>query len=131
MAGSDITVHPIHLGRGGNAVVEPHFTGEMAWYAGYGDRHTDDGADGRLVGMHSFTKSWDVWEMHPHGSEVVLCIAGSIALHQERDGNTNTVTLGPGQYAINEPGTWHTADVEAGATVLFITAGFGTQHRPR
>jgi hypothetical protein len=37
----------------------------------------------------------------------------------------------PGQYAINEPGTWHTADVTGETTALFITAGLGTQHRPR
>ena len=48
-----------------------------------------------------------------------------------------------GQYAVNDPGTWHTADVfeiarrrartvaHGGATALFITAGPDTQHRPR
>jgi len=41
------------------------------------------------------------------------------------------VTLRPGHYAINDAGTWHTADVESEATALFITAGMGTQHRPR
>ena len=55
-----------------------------------------------------------------------------IALHQEHaDGATGTVTLGAGQYAINPPGTWHTADVDADATVVFVTAGEGTEHRPR
>jgi hypothetical protein len=41
------------------------------------------------------------------------------------------VILDPGKYAINEPGTWHTADVDGEATALFITAGLGTAHRPR
>jgi hypothetical protein len=41
------------------------------------------------------------------------------------------VELGAGEYAINEPGVWHTADVEKETTVLFITAGMGTQHRQR
>ena len=41
------------------------------------------------------------------------------------------MTLGPGQYAINKPGVWHTADAAESATVLFITAGAGTEHRPR
>ena len=82
--------------------------------------------------MHTFTKSWDMWEMHPRGSEVVLCTAGSITLHQEAaDGQVKTVTLGPGEYAINEPGIWHTADVDDEATALFVTAGLDTQHRPR
>ena len=88
--------------------------------------------EGRLVAMFTFTEPWDAWEMHPNGSEVVLCVAGSITLHQEdADGGAATVVLGPGQYAINPPGTWHTADVADSATALFITAGLGTRHRPR
>ena len=70
--------------------------------------------------------------MHPNGCEVVLCTAGSITLHQERaDGARLTTVLLPRMYAINEPGTWHTADVGGLTSVLFITAGLGTQHRPR
>jgi quercetin dioxygenase-like cupin family protein len=41
------------------------------------------------------------------------------------------VTVGPGDYVINPPGVWHTADVSEEATVLFITAGLGTEHRIR
>jgi quercetin dioxygenase-like cupin family protein len=127
-----ISTNPIHLGLGATAEIEPEFTGEMSWYEGYIERHRVDGAEGRLVTMHTFTESWDVWEMHPQGSEVVLCIAGEMTLHQETpDGETATVTLAAGHYAVNEPGTWHTADVDGAATALFITAGAGTQHRPR
>ena len=129
---TDISVHPIHLGLGATAEREPEFTGDMSWYGGYIDRHGDDGAEGRLVAMHTFTESWDSWEMHPHGSEVVLCTSGEMTLHQEHpDGSTATVTVGPGQYVVNDPGTWHTADVDGTATALFITAGLGTEHRPR
>ena len=127
-----IKLHPVHLGLGATAEVEPEFTGEMAWYEGYIGRHESDGAEGRLVTMATFTGSWDVWEMHPMGSEVVLCVAGRITLRQEMpDGGKVTVALGPSEYVINEPGTWHTADVEDTATALFITAGLGTEHRPR
>jgi quercetin dioxygenase-like cupin family protein len=67
-----------------------------------------------------------------HGSEVVLCTAGRMILHQEdAAGNASTVTLEAGQYTINDPGTWHTADVEGTATAVFVTAGIGTEHRPR
>ena len=132
MAGTDINAHPVHLGRGATAVIEPVFTGSMDWYEGYLDRHREDGVEGRLVSMHTFTESWPMWEMHPHGAEVVICTAGSITLRQEKaDGTQAAITLGPGEYAINEPGTWHTADVESEATALFITAGLDTQHRPR
>jgi hypothetical protein len=132
MIGTDIVTHPIHLGRGANAEVEPAFTGSMEWYEAYVRRHGEDGKEGRLVSMHSFTKSWEMWEMHPNGSEVVLCTAGAFTLHQQHaDGTAGSVILRAGEYAINEPGTWHTADLESSATALFITAGWGTQHRSR
>ena len=132
MTGTDIEAHPIHLGLGATAVVEPTFNGSMDWYAAYGARHSTDGAEGRIVAMHSFGSSWTMWEMHPRGCEVVLCTAGRMTLHQELpDGTRRAVTLEAGQYAINEPGIWHTADVENTATALFITAGLGTEHRPR
>jgi hypothetical protein len=131
-AAPEITSHPIHLGLGATAEVEPRFTGELDWYQGYEERHGSDGPEGRLVAMHAFTAGWDMWEMHPSGSEVVLCIDGGITLHQQHaDGTTATVGLAAGQYAVNPPGTWHTADVETYANVLFITAGEGTEHRPR
>jgi quercetin dioxygenase-like cupin family protein len=132
MAANNLSIRPIHLGLGASAIVQPEFTGEMTWYQTYSDRHAADGSEGRLVSMHSFSKPWDSWEMHPNGSEVVICAAGRLTLHQERpDGSGATVTLGPGEYVINEPGTWHTADVEGATTAVFITAGMGTQVRPR
>ncbi|MDE0606271.1 MAG: hypothetical protein OXH78_03840, partial [Acidimicrobiaceae bacterium] len=73
----------IHLGLGATAEVEPEFTGELSWYGEYTQRHASDGAEGRLVAMHSFTEPWEVWEMHPLGSEVVVCTAGEMTLHQE------------------------------------------------
>ncbi len=127
----NLFTHPIHLGLGAKALVQPAFTG-MDWYSAYGERHDGDGAEGRLVTMYRFTQSWDSWEMHPAGDEVVLCIDGQMTLHQEHaDGTIATVTIGPGEYVVNPPGCWHTSDVEADATALFITAGLGTEHRPR
>lgn len=123
---------PIHLGLGATAEIEPEFTGEMEWYAGYAARHAGDGAEGRLVTVHDFVADWDSWEMHPVGSEVVVCLVGSLRLHQEMpDGETRSVVLDAGEYAINGPGVWHTADVPERTSALFITAGEGTQHRPR
>lgn len=131
MSGTSIGRFPIHLGLGARAVAEPEFTG-MDWYGDYVARHAADGKEGRLVSCHRFAESWDSWEMHPAGDEVVLCLEGAITLHQEHaDGSTDTVTLAAGEYAINPPGTWHTADVEREAAALFITAGEGTEHRPR
>lgn len=131
MTTPSLFTNPIHLGLGATAKTQPPFTG-MDWYSDYAARTASDGIEGRLVSLYTFTESWDSWEMHPSGDEVVLCTAGSITLHQEmKDGSKATVTLGPGDYAINPPGAWHTADVSGEATALFITAGFGTEHRPR
>ncbi len=132
MSVQKISTHPIHLGLGATAEVEPEFTGDMQWYMGYGERHASDGAEGRLVNMITFTQSWSEWEMHPQGAEVVLCTAGAMTLHQEHpDGSTATLTIGPGEYIVNAPGVWHTADIEESATAIFITAGLGTEGRPR
>lgn len=131
MSGIRLAEHPLHLGLGARAVPQPRFTG-MEWYAAYGERHAGDGAEGRLVSLHAFTGPWDSWEMHPAGDEVVLCLEGAMTLHQEHaDGSRASVAVGAGEYAINPPGTWHTADIEGRATAVFITAGLGTEHRPR
>ena len=132
MSAKRIDTDPIHLGLGATAIVQPPHTGGLDWYEAYGERHADDGAEGRLVMMHTFSESWDSWEVHPNGDEVVICIDGSMTLHQEHaDGSTDTVTLEAGEYVVNPPGTWHTADVPDSATGLFITAGEGTAVRPR
>ena len=123
---------PVHLGLGATAHVLPEMTGGMEWYERYGELHPNDGIEGRLVSMHTFTGDWAGWEVHPHGAEIVLCTAGNMTLHQEYpDGRTQSVTLSPGEYAINPPGVWHIADVPESATAVFITAGQGTEHRPR
>jgi hypothetical protein len=127
---TDLFRYPVHLGRGANAVAQPEFTG-FEWYMAYGQRHASDGTEGRLVAMFTFDAPWDGWEVHPHGHEVVVCTAGEITLIQEIDGQEKRTTLRPGEYAINAPGVWHTADVAKSATCLFITAGAGTQNRPR
>ena len=124
---------PIPLGLGATAIAEPAFTGG-AWFEDYAARHASDGAEGRVVMQHSFTESWGMWEVHPAGAEVVLCTAGRITLvQQEPDGADVRVMLEAGDYAINPPGIWHTADIDPGeeATCVFITAGEGTDHKPR
>ena len=126
----ELSTTPVHLGLGATATVEPPFTG-MEWYTDYVARHVRDGLEGRLLSMYTFDKSWSNWEMHPHGSEVVICTAGKITLVQEVEGQLVRQELVAGQFAINAPGVWHTADVETMATAVFVTAGVGTQSRPR
>ncbi len=121
----------IHLGLGASAVPQPPFDG-TEWYEAYGERHGADGLEGRLVSMYTFAEGWDSWEMHPHGSEVVICTGGAMVLTQEfPDGRVGRTELTAGDCAINPPGVWHIADVTESATAVFITAGEGTEHRPR
>jgi hypothetical protein len=126
----NLALNPIHLGLGATALSEPEFAGDE-WYEAYGARHATDGTEGRLVSMFTFREPWSSWEMHPSGSEVVLCTAGEMTLVQEIEGKHVRTKLTTGEYAINAAGVWHTADAEAEATAVFITAGAGTQNRPR
>ena len=128
----DISVHPVHLGTGAVAYSLPEFDGSMEWYQRYSEQTASDGTEGRLVSMHTFTEPWTMWEMHPHGHELVLCVSGSMVLHQEMpSGEERTVSLSAGQYVVNDPGVWHTADVDGRAVAVFVTAGAGTEMRPR
>ncbi|HEV2595198.1 MAG TPA: cupin [Sphingomicrobium sp.] len=130
-SGKSLYDYPIHLGLGATAVMEPQFSG-LDWYEDYAKRHAVDGAEGRLVSLFRFDESWTSWEMHPSGEEVVCVVSGLMTLHQQRpDGSEQSYDLGPGDYAINSRGTWHTADAAAPVVPLFITAGEGTTHRSR
>jgi mannose-6-phosphate isomerase-like protein (cupin superfamily) len=131
MKGKSLYDYPIHLGMGARAVVEPQFTGPE-WYERYGERHADDLDEGRLVSLFRFEEPWTSWEMHPAGDEVVCVVQGHMTLHQElADGSTCSHDLGPGEYAINPRGAWHTADADEPVVALFITAGKDTTHRSR
>jgi mannose-6-phosphate isomerase-like protein (cupin superfamily) len=127
----DLSQYPAHLGLGARVVRLDAFDGTPDWYARYGEAYSADGLEGRLVSMHTFHEPWSSWEMHPNGEELVLCVQGQITLHQEIEGSRRTVTLRAGEAVINPPGAWHTADVEAPATAVFITAGAGTEVRAR
>ena len=128
-----LQTYPIHLAANGEALELDRFTGEPWWYAAYEQQFSSDGAAGRLVSWHSFDSSWDSWEMHPQGDEVVLCVNGAIELIQELDGRLVTTPLAPGQWIVNKAGTWHTANLTEGSTTscVFITSGLGTQHKAR
>lgn len=131
--GGSFNMHtfPVHLGLGARVTRLPQFDGSVEWYQRYGEQTSDDGKEGRLVSLHTFSESWDTWEMHPNGEELVACMDGVITLRQELDEGEAVVTLHRGEAIVNPAGVWHTADVDAEATVIFITAGVGTELRPR
>src|SRR5690606_15495344 len=114
MTARNLADFSIHLGLGATAVPQPEFPRDeraMHWYGDYGARHAVDVTEGRLVSMFTSSEDWGMWEMHPNGAEVVLCISGEMELVQEQADGSHTVTrLSPGEYAVNPPGTWHTAN---------------------
>jgi quercetin dioxygenase-like cupin family protein len=131
MIARSLAEYPLHLGLGARAEPQPRFTGPE-FYADYAARTAGDGAEGRLVSLSRFAAPWTSWEMHPAGDEVVVCTEGHITLIQEQtDGSHIRIALAPGDYAINPAGIWHTADTDAPAAALFITAGQDTEGRPR
>lgn len=127
----DLTTTPVHLGLGATSEPLPGFSWDPEYLEQYLDRTAPDGDDGRLVTMFAFAEPWSHWEMHPSGSELVVCVAGRARLVQELEGETTTVELGAGQAVVNPPKTWHIAEPLEPTTMLFITAGRGTEHRPR
>ena len=127
----ELAKFPTHLALGARVEQLDAFDGTLSWCERYAAAHEADGVEGRLVTLHTFDAPWTSWEMHPLGDELVVCVAGSITLHQEIDGKVGLVTLNAGEAVVNPPGAWHTADVEGTATALFITAGQGTEVRGR
>jgi mannose-6-phosphate isomerase-like protein (cupin superfamily) len=127
----DLCTTFVHLGRGATATALPDFEWTPEYLAGYGRRFESDGDDGRLVVMNRQAATWEQWERHPAGEEVVVLLSGRVDLLQEIDGETRRVELRPGQAVINPANVWHTADVHEPGEGLFITPGRGTEHRPR
>jgi mannose-6-phosphate isomerase-like protein (cupin superfamily) len=84
-----------------------------------------------LVTMLSFDANWTNWEMHPNGDEVVCLLSGRVSMLLETDRGTVAAKLiKPGDYVLVPRGTWHTARTSTKCTMLFITPGEGTEHRP-
>ena len=119
----------IHLGNDGTSALLP--VTDKIWEQLASGAFDNLGA-GRLVSQMSFDADWPNWEMHPSGDEVVCLVSGAVDLILDGDTGRRTVSLRrPGSFVVVPRGTWHTADVPAPSTMLFITPGDGTQHRDR
>ncbi len=127
----DLARSYVHLGRGPAAVVLPDFEWTADALAAYQERFAGDGDQGRLVCVIPQEATWDSWERHPAGEEVVVLLSGRIDLVQEIDGEAHVVPLRPGDAVINPANVWHTAFVHEPGSALFITPGAGTEARPR
>lgn len=86
---------------------------------------------GRLMSAFSFSEPWSMWERHPAGEELVMLLAGSATVVLEEFGKQRSVQLNePGAYVLVPPNVWHTATTSVQTTMLFLTPGAGTEHRP-
>ncbi|HET7364680.1 MAG TPA: cupin domain-containing protein [Burkholderiales bacterium] len=82
-----------------------------------------------LVSCFSFDADWPVWERHPAGDEIVCLLSGRVRLVLE--GAAAPVELkDAGAFIIVPKGTWHTAKTSMPTTMLFVTPGAGTEHKP-
>ena len=118
-----------HLGEDGSVL--PLQVTESFWSDLSGGRY-DHLGPGRLVSWIAFSESWESWEVHPDGDELVCLLSGSMDFVLDRRPEEETVALRePGAFLVVPRGVWHTANVNTPSTGLFITAGEGTQHRPR
>lgn len=86
---------------------------------------------GRLMSAFSFAEPWPTWERHPAGEELVMLLSGAAILVLEESGQERAVTLSePGSYVLVPMNVWHTARTNVPTTLLFLTPGAGTEHRP-
>ena len=99
----------MHLGLGSTATVLPDFTWTPECLASYATRFASDGDEGRLVCITEQPATWDTWERHPAGEEVVVLLSGRIDLVQDLHGVEHAVSLRPGEAMVNPVGVWHTA----------------------
>jgi mannose-6-phosphate isomerase-like protein (cupin superfamily) len=126
----DLSTTYVHLGLGATATPLPDFEWSTDYLTAYEERFASDGIEGRLVVVSPQTQTWDTWERHPAGEEVVVLLTGRVDVIQELDGAEVSTPLGPGEALINPIGVWHRTVVHVPGTALFITPGMGTEHRP-
>ncbi len=128
--GFDLASTFVHLGRGGTATPLPEFAWSPGYLEAYEARFRADGDEGRLVCVTEEQATWDSWERHPSGDEVVVLLSGRVDVIQEIDGAERVVELRAGHAMVNPHNVWHTTRVHEPGTALFITPGAGTEHRP-
>jgi mannose-6-phosphate isomerase-like protein (cupin superfamily) len=126
----DLSKTFVHLGLGVKATALPDFEFTAEHLTEYEERFASDGDEGRLVCITLQSATWDTWERHPAGEEVVVLLSGRVDLVQDLPDGEEVVVLHPGEAAINPINVWHTARVHEPGLGLFITPGRGTEHRP-
>lgn len=118
----------LHVRDGGRIDAVP--VAESFW-SDVAEGHLPQSDHGRLISAFTFGEPWATWERHPAGEELVMLLSGSATVILEQDGGERVVELGaPGDYVLVPPNTWHTARTAVATTMLLLTPGAGTEHRP-
>jgi len=120
----------VHLGQGSSATPLSEFAWSPEYLDAYAARFAADGSEGRLVCVIAQDATWDGWERHPAGDEVVVLLSGRVDVVQDLDDAQRVVALRAGEAMVNPRNVWHTARVHEPGLALFITPGAGTEHRP-
>jgi mannose-6-phosphate isomerase-like protein (cupin superfamily) len=86
---------------------------------------------GRLMSAFTFSEPWPTWERHPAGEELVMLLSGAATVVLELGDGERAIELrSPGEFVLVPSNTWHTARTTVATTMLFLTPGAGTEHRP-
>ncbi|NPU90793.1 MAG: cupin domain-containing protein [Gammaproteobacteria bacterium] len=94
------------------------------------DKDFGDFVGHELISCFEFNADWPSWEIHPHGDEIVVLLAGSAVMLLDKGGAVEEVVLSrAGEYVVVPKGTWHTAHVAKSAKLLFVTPGQDTQNK--
>jgi mannose-6-phosphate isomerase-like protein (cupin superfamily) len=86
---------------------------------------------GRLLSVLTMGADWTNWEMHPAGDEILFMLEGKATFVLEFPDGLRELILAAGRLLVIPKGVWHTAKVSETSRLLAITAGQGTQHRPK
>ncbi|UGQ12159.1 cupin domain-containing protein [Yinghuangia sp. ASG 101] len=127
----DLRTTPVHLGLGSRARPVEGFAWDPEVLQAYSAAVAADGPEGRMVMIFDGDGPGDHWESHPAGDELVVCLSGSATVVRDADGEPDSVRLGPGEATVNPAGVWHAVDMAGPTSILTVTAGVGTEHRPR
>jgi quercetin dioxygenase-like cupin family protein len=90
----DLTATPVHLGLGSRALPVEGFEWEGRVLEAYATAVAEDGAESRMVMVFEGSRSWDTWERHPAGDEVVICLSGRMTVIREIEDEHELVALG-------------------------------------
>ncbi len=121
----DLSSKHLHLGRDGAA--ETMEGGAAFWQS------LMSGAvklSGWLVTVSELIDDVDHWEMHPQGEELLVALSGALAVVLQEPAGERLVMMASREALVIPRGIWHRVVVREPGSLLFVTFGDGTEHKP-